>query len=119
MDLRVRVIKAYEAKQGSMREIAETFGVSREWVKKILRRRRETGSMAPPEYKPGRKPAIDGEALERLDQLLQDQPDLTLIQLGEAVGVSCSIMAVHNALKRLGYRRLKKRYAPLSRTVLT
>ena len=119
MDLRVRVIKAYEAKQGSMREIAENFGVSREWVKKIIRRRRETGSMAPPDYKPGRKPAIAGKDLERLDQLVQDQPDMTLQQLCEAVGVPCSIVAVHNALNRLGYRRLKKRYAPPSRTVPT
>lgn len=116
MDLRERVIKAYERNEGSMRVLAERFEVSRDWVKKMVRRKRETGSVAAMETKRGRKPAIDGEDLKRLEEAVEKQSDATLEQLRAAVGVDCSIVAVHNALSRLGFRRLKKRYAPASRT---
>ena len=116
MDLRERVIKAYEANEGSMGVLAKRFGVSRDWVKKLVRQKRETGSIAPKGTKRGRKPAIDGEDLKRLEEEVKNRPDATLEQLRAAVDVDCSIVAVHNALSRLGFRRLKKRYAPASRT---
>jgi transposase len=117
MDLRERVIKAYEENECSMRVVAEQFGVSRDWIKKLVRRKRETGSIAPKDTKRGRKRAIDGADLKRLEEAVENQPDATLDQLRTAVGVKCSIVTVHNALARQGYRRLKKRYAPASRTV--
>ena len=117
MDLRERVIKAYEGNEGSMRSLAQRFGVSRDWVKKLVRRKRETGSIAPKDTKRGRKPAIDGADLKRLEEAVENQPDATLEQLRDAVGVECSIVAVHNTLSRLGFRRLKKRYAPASKAV--
>jgi transposase len=115
MDLRERVIKAYEQDEGSMRVLSERFGVSREWIKKLVRQKRETGSIAPKNTKRGRKPAIDGADLDRLEEAVERQPDATLEQLRTAVGVECSIVAVHNTLARLGYRRLKKRYIPASK----
>ena len=96
--------------------LAKRFGVSRDWVKKLVRQKRETGSIAPIGTKRGRKPAIKGEDLKRLEEAVENQPDATLEQLRAAVDVDCSIVAVHNALSRLGFRRLKKRYAPASRT---
>jgi transposase len=115
MDLRDRVAGAYDAGEGTMAELAERFKVSYWWVKKILRLRRETGSMNPVGHRGGRRPTIDGADIERLKHLLEDSPDLTLAQIREALGVSCSTVAVHYTLKRLGYRRIKKLYAPVSR----
>lgn len=40
MDLRERVIAAYDRGDGSTRELAEVFGVSRAWISKLLRLRR-------------------------------------------------------------------------------
>lgn len=117
MDLRNRVVSAYDAGEGTMVELAERFKVSFTWVKKILRRRRETGSIAPLTTKRGRKPAIDGENLKRLEQLLVESPDATLEHIRDTLGVSCSIVAVHYTLKRLGYRRIKKVSGPVNRIV--
>jgi len=109
MDLRERVVSAYDSGEGTMESLAERFKVSYSWVKKILRRRRETGSMAPLRIK-GRKPAIEGAKVERLHELLKQFPDITLTDLREALEVSCSLVAIHYTLKRLGYRRIKKHY---------
>lgn len=40
MDLRERAIEVYEGNEGSMRVIAERFGVSRDWIKKLVRCKR-------------------------------------------------------------------------------
>ena len=42
--------------------------------------------------------------LRRLEELVQDTPDATLEQLRAALGLSCSLVAIHNALGRLDYR---------------
>ena len=115
-ELRVRVIRAYQEKEGTLGEIAKRFQVSRVWVKKVVYRWKKTGSMSPVEFKPGRNPVIEGKTLQRLERTLEKKPDATLEELRELVGVKCSLVTVHNTLKRLGYRRLKKRYAPASRT---
>jgi len=46
LDLRERVIRAYDRKVGPQAEVAKLFGVSVPWIKKLLRQRRETGSLA-------------------------------------------------------------------------
>jgi transposase len=46
MDLRERVIEAYDAGRGSSRELAEVFDVSGAWIRKLLWLRRETGTVA-------------------------------------------------------------------------
>ena len=52
MDLRERVIAAYDRGDESTRQLAEVFGVSRSWISKLLLLRRERGSIggdqAPP-----------------------------------------------------------------------
>ncbi len=44
-DLRRKVLEAHAAGKGSMRELAERFGVSLGWVEKISRQQRRTGAM--------------------------------------------------------------------------
>jgi transposase len=98
-------------------EIAEQFGVSTAWVRRLLQRRRETGDYGPRKTKRGRKPAFSGASLAWLDRLAQSQPDATLAELQQRCGVSCSLVTVSNTLVRLGYRRKKRRSGPLSKTV--
>ena len=59
MDLRQRVVRACDEKVGSQRRIAELFGVSLSWVEKLLRRRRQTGSIAPKAHGGGGRPVFD------------------------------------------------------------
>ena len=46
-DLRQRVITACDAHDGTRQQIADRFCVSIHWVRKLLRQRRDTGSIAP------------------------------------------------------------------------
>ena len=62
IDLRERVVAACDARDGTREQIAARFSVSVSWVRKLLRRRRETGSIAPKPRGGGRAPAFDAEA---------------------------------------------------------
>ena len=83
------------------------FRVSVSWIGKLLRRRRQTGSIAPKPHSGGRAPAVAGEAADRLRAAVQADPDATLAELRGAVGVACSVPAVHRAPSRLGITRKK------------
>lgn len=116
MDLRDRVVAACDERVWTREEIAEEFGVSTAWIRRLLQRRRERGSYAPLAGRGGRKPAFSGSALSRLERLIAEQPDATLAELRDRSGVSCSVVTVFNTLRRLGYRRKKRLSGPRSRT---
>ena len=118
LELRRRVIKAVDNKIGTKTEIAETFSVSTSWIRKLLQRRRETGSIEPSPCTQGRKPAFGSANLEQLNNFVRQKPDSTLEEIKDyfSAKVNCSVVTVHNALKRLGWRYKKNRYEPLSRT---
>ena len=116
MDLRERVVRAYDEGQGTQEEVADLFQVSVPWIKKLLRRRRQTGSIAPKPHGGGWTPKFSGQALEQLKARVEQNPDATLQELLEQSGVEASIMAVHRALERLGCRRKKSPSVPPSKT---
>jgi transposase len=116
MDLRQRVVAACDRGEGTREQIARRFNVSIAWVYKLLRRRRETDTIAPKPHGGGQPPAFDSDAAERLRQAVADCPDATLEELREAAGVGCGVSAVHRALERLGLPRKKSRSRPPSRT---
>ena len=76
-DLRRKVLSAYAAGKGTMRELAERFDVSYGWVLKIAAAQRQSGS-----YKrvPQRRAAsrIDADLIRRL---VEAQPDIVLVEL--------------------------------------
>ena len=116
MDLRERVVAACDARDGTREQIAARFSVSVSWVRDLLRRRRETGSIAPRPRGGGRPPAFDAEAAGRLREAVRADDDATLKELAGASGVSCCASAVHRALARLGITRKKSRGGRPSRT---
>jgi transposase len=115
-DLRERIVRAVDRGDSTYQQIAERFGVSAVWIKKLLQRRRETGSIAVLPHGGGRKSKYSGKTLERLEQALQEQPDATLEELRNRTRKDASLMAVFRALKRLGSRRKKSRFVPPSKT---
>ena len=118
IELRQRVVDAADRHVGTKKEIAKTFSVSVSWIRKLLQRRRETGSIEPLPRTQGRKPAFRGHQLQELNDFVKRYPDATLEEIREffAGRVDCSIVAVHNALKRLELRYKKNRYVPVSKT---
>ncbi len=112
IELRQRVLQAVDNGLGTREKIARMFKVSTFWIRKLLRQRNQTGDSAPLPCTQGRKPAFRGTDLELLDDFVKEYPDLTLEEIKEHFSdkVDCSIVAVHNALKRLGWRYKKNRY---------
>lgn len=108
-DLRERVVAACDARDATRDQIAARFSVSVSWVRKLLARRRDTGSIEPKPRVGGRAPAFDAAADARLRETVRADDDATLEELGRAAGVACSAAAVYRALARLGVTRKKRR----------
>lgn len=119
MDLRERIVAACEAATDTQAEVAKRFKVSIAWLKRLLQRKRNLGSIAPFPHRGGRKPVFEGEHLERLKTAVQETPDATLQELLEKTGVAASVMAVHRALERLDCRLKKSRCTPANKNVRT
>lgn len=110
MDLRDRVVLACDSGVWTHAEVAEQFGVSPAWVFRLLQRRRHEGRHGPRDHGGGHPPAFSPRAIRRLEAAVERQPDATLEELRVRCGVSCSLVTIHNALNRLGYRRKKRRF---------
>ena len=95
--LRQRVLADCDAGQSTDR-VAKKYRVSPAWVRRLKQRRRETGETAP-RRAGGRRPRIINR--ERLVELVQQQPDATLVELREKLGLKCSLSAIWMALDAL------------------
>jgi transposase len=107
-DLRQRVLDAVERKEGSLRQIARRFVVSLSFIVRLVQLHRRTGSLQPRPHGGGRRPALGPDDLERLKGLVQRQPDATLDELRQRLGIACSLMAISRALSKLELPRKKK-----------
>ena len=116
IDLRERVVAACDQGDATREQIAARFSVSVAWIRNLMRRRRETGSIAPKPHAGGRAPAFDAEAADRLRAAVRADDDATLEELARQAGVRCCPSAVHRALVRLGITRKKSRGGRPSRT---
>jgi len=117
MDLRKRVMAAYDSRKYSLKQVAQRFEVTTRWLQQLRQRRKLEGSIAPHPQNQGRKPAFKGKLLEELNEFVRSHPDATLqeIQGHFSSKVACSLVAIHYTLKRLGWRYKKKRYEPLNK----
>jgi transposase len=107
LDLRQRIVTARIEDGLSMGQIAARFRMPRSSVQHIVEHYRDDGTIQPRPANAGRRAAFEGEALRRLEQDVLKHPDATLAELHERSGVKASLVAVHNALKRLGFTRKK------------
>jgi transposase len=105
---------------GSQRQIAEYFGVSRSFVEKLLQRRRQTGSLAARRQGGGPTPRITAAVQDHIRQLVQQQPDITLSELADALDRDCHIQVstatVCTTLQKMGLPRKKSQYTPVNAT---
>ena len=115
MDLRQRVIAACDQGQQT-KAVAATFGVSPAWVRRLKQHRRERGDIAPRSGGGSRGRKIDRA---RLAELVRAQPDATLAELRDRLGVAVTAWAVCKALRALGPSYKKSPPGPPSRTART
>ena len=109
LDLRERIVAAYDEKQGTKEEIARRFRVSLGMVKKLLQQRSKTQDLGDRHRFSGRKAKVLPIYRERLEKLVAAEPDLTLAQIKARLSMSCTVPAVHYALLALGLTYKKRR----------
>jgi transposase len=103
-DLRERVIRAVDHGRHSKAELARIFGVSTAWIRRILQRRRETGSTLPRARGGRRKPLVerDPTLLGDLERLLGEETAGD--PMSEEKWVRSSTMKLRDQLNGLGHQ---------------
>lgn len=91
LDLRERILAAYDAGNDTRETVASRFRVSEGMVKKLLQQRRRIGEIRAQHHRAGRKPKIQAADRLQLRQQLAAKPDLTLAELRERTGLKCTL----------------------------
>lgn len=119
-DLRERVVDAYEAGEGSMRDLALAFQVNLKSVHRWIARKNTTGSVDPAPHGGGRPKKIPEQARVVLRGLVQKQPDATLVEFAERLEALTEVAAdpprVCEALEQMGLPRKKRAHMQASKT---
>jgi transposase len=115
MEFRRAVARAYD-ECGSSIEVAEQFACSESWVRRLIQRRRETGSLEPLPPKLPDNSKLDERDLEELRRLIAAKPDMTLGELAEALEHKASVPTIWRATQALDLPLKKRPGMPPSRT---
>jgi transposase len=119
LDLRLRVLAAVDEGEHSRMELAALFRVSTAWIRRLVQRRRETGSIAPLPRRYGPHPKLDAEQRQRLAGFVRADADATLSELQKRLRANVSDSTICRALQQLGLTRKKSLSGPVSRTAPT
>jgi transposase len=105
VDLRQRILAAYEAKEGSQRQLAERFKVSLSFIRDLMRHYRETGTVQPKPHGGGAVAKLGKQQLPIVEDLVKAQPDALLNELcdsfAQQTGVEVSISTMQRAVCKL------------------
>ncbi len=116
MEFRRAVAAAYEEGESSA-EVAEQFQCSASWVRRLIQRRRETGSLEPRPRKLPDNRKLSEQDLRQLRELITGHPDMTLGELAAALETKVSVPTIHRATKRLKLTLKKSRCMPANSSV--
>lgn len=109
MDLRERVVEAVDEGKQTKWEISLRFQVSPAWIRRLLQRRRETGSIQPKSRDYTASTKVDDALRQRFAELVKETPDATLAELKERAETSLSLSTVSRTLRKLGLTLKKSR----------
>lgn len=118
MDLRRRVLAACDAGHGTT-QVAKLFEVSPAWVRRLKQRRRELGTIAPLPHRAGPIPKLNDARKTRLRKLVEAQPDATLAELRDRLGLEVTLGHLCRTLRKMKLSLKKSRSSRMSRTART
>jgi transposase len=107
LHMRRRILADCDAGMGTQ-AVALKYLVSESWVRRLKQRRRENGEIAPRPLGSRRLPKWLPHA-ERIKELVRQQPDATLAELREKLGIDISVQTLSRALHALRIT-VKKKY---------
>ncbi len=118
LDLRERVVAAYEKGDQTIVEVAAQFSVGQTFLKKMLRQKRQSGSLERLPGRAGAKKILSAAHRSFLARHIKKQPDATLAELQECLQarqkVSVSRATLSRELQLLRLPRKKNRLSPES-----
>lgn len=120
LDLRERVVETYEKGKTTISAVAAQFSVGETFVKKMLRQKRERGSLERLPSRAGAKKVLEPKHRQWLARHIREQPDATLAELQMGLlarqAVSVSRATVSRELRQMHLPRKKSRLSPESAT---
>ena len=121
LDLRRRVVAAYENGVETISEVAERFEVSESFIKKLLRRKRTTGEIAPIGHRGGQPRRLSEKDQNWLLNTVLAEPDITLGELQDQLlsrkNLAVSVPTICRRLRALNLRRKKNQWWLVNATV--
>jgi transposase len=120
LDLRTRVVGAVDKQIGTQTEVASLLGVGCTFIKKLLRQRRESGTLAPKSHGGGHVPKLAGPQREVVrSSIVQEQTDAPVEEVqayvASQLGVEVSQAPVSRGLQSLALPRTKTSGGPRAR----
>ncbi len=114
MDLRKRVVAAYETGKGTQEEVARQFSIGVATLVRLVSLKRKPGKLEPKPHAGGQKPRLTEADLDELKDVVKEKPDLTRAEFAEAleerIPKKVSVDIIQRALKLIDYT-YKKNYA--------
>jgi len=112
IELRQRIVEAYEAGEGSIEELAERFAVHRSTVINLLRLYRQTGALEPRPHAGGNPGKVHDKDMQTLRELVGEKNDRTQTELAEQLALRgrCKVhqTTIGRALRWLRMTRKKE-----------
>ncbi|MEL4896585.1 helix-turn-helix domain-containing protein [Crocosphaera sp. Alani8] len=111
LDLRQKIIEAYQNKEGSQRQLAKRFKVSVSFTQKLLKRYCETNEIEPRKSGKGFTARLE-QHTQVVEKLVANNNDITLEELQNSLeletGVKLSISNICRFLQRKKLTRKKR-----------
>jgi transposase len=118
VDLREKIVNAYERGDTSVRRVAVQFGVAKSYVQKLLKQKRTLGSVEPKKQGGAMKGKLDEYGSE-LAEMVKSHPDATLSEYCEYFGEKYHVWVCESvmccALQKQKLTRKKRLYAVTKR----
>ena len=115
MDFRIAVARAYDECESSI-EVAEQFGCSESWVRRLIQQRRERGTLEPlSSARHDDQRIYDNVDEQKIRELIKVKPDATLAEVAQAIKKRAHPATVSRTLTRLNLPRKKSPRMPPSR----
>ena len=115
MEIRKIIIADYD--DGiNVKLISRAMRVSISAIYRLLEKRKKTGTIKPSYENIGRQSEVTVEKLARMESLISENPDITLVEIKEAMHLSIQKSEISNILRnKLGFRYKKRWYMPASK----
>ena len=114
IDLREKIVQAYEQGDASVRKVASRFGVAKSFVQKLLLMKKNEGHVKPRPQGGSMKGELDG-CCAQLAAMVEQYPDRTLLEYCEYWGTTydhwISTSTMCRGLQKQKLTLKKRRYA--------